>query len=364
MQKKNHITSLILAVAFLVATVFVSAGNVVQAQPRLWYDTSNPVTIASGTHMNIEALGVGGTASNQRITLNIANNATRTIDNLYYAAARQVHTSDNIGNKLDVKTFWATTATFGQGVFNQLSDTAPGATVGTLGLQIGQKNVGDFLTNGGGNPVARNFGVANDKVASVVMNANGIALNGGIAVSSVWGKNAQEFRVDVAGNGTVGSFTLDGGALTNGGTINNLIFGSGTYTYEGEGTVGTVSFNSANAFTAGSIDFNAGIYDLSNANLLWNTTIADLTSSMTWAWTDIFEVANTAAEFKGLEEIASFTVNGTSLAWGERTWVSGANYYLLFNESGLTAATPEPATLAMLGLGLAGLGVARRRMKK
>jgi len=31
---------------------------------------------------------------------------------------------------------------------------------------------------------------------------------------------------------------------------------------------------------------------------------------------------------------------------------------------GPDAATPEPATLAMLGLGLAGLGIARRRMKK
>ena len=44
---------------------------------------------------------------------------------------------------------------------------------------------------------------------------------------------------------------------------------------------------------------------------------------------------------------------------------SGSNPGFWVSDMGFRgAATPEPATLAMLGLGLAGLGIARRRMKK
>jgi len=48
-----------------------------------------------------------------------------------------------------------------------------------------------------------------------------------------------------------------------------------------------------------------------------------------------------------------------------QTWNSGTGCFVTFGADGMgTAAITEPATLAILGLGLAGLGYARRRMKK
>ena len=63
--------------------------------------------------------------------------------------------------------------------------------------------------------------------------------------------------------------------------------------------------------------------------------------------------------FHGLEEflLAGELVN---FAFGGNTLGQAFTFTLY----GASATTPEPATLAMLGLGLAGLGIARRRMKK
>jgi len=60
--------------------------------------------------------------------------------------------------------------------------------------------------------------------------------------------------------------------------------------------------------------------------------------------------------------------DGTStdwLAYGQ-TWTLSNGNFIAFNDAGMmnaAAVSPEPATLAIVGLGLVGLGLARRRMK-
>jgi hypothetical protein len=356
-------------VAVLAAVVLLLNFVVLQAQQQknYWIDEGG-----EGYEMyqqNIENYGFA--VGSQPIHFAVNN---QTISNLYYGNVRTV--TNYYG--LTVGTLWVTVDSVRglENSFRWINASGNEVSIGEVALYVG--NMVPFTG-------ARAFG--NENAVQVVLNDTiKVGAWAPAASFSVWNESKIEELVYNGGtyvnmnkNASIGTLVAgtsvdkDAGYW---GKVDNLAFAE-------SGGLLTIAADANFGF---SNDVNAGSYNLKNGNLVLDFTSLALAGTSFEDWTNAFIKAGYSkfswddlfgtGEVVGWDALNSLKINWRGDTEDVFTWVDGAQvfaanwsmnndgFFAVASTSVSNSGTPEPATLAVFGLGLAGLGLAARRVRR
>lgn len=280
-------------------------------------------------------------------------------------------------------------------LFNKANDTAITYCLPGAGLTCSGSETISIAGNG-----------STGSTGSTASELNGTTINGTPFPGSLFTSQTSTSMVGDAQNGATGSSSTSGNALVAPGddvTVSSKAFldgqsgGASGSSAQGltniQFLVTGASFRSQISFTA-VLDLLAGIGDPYNgaalAKVEWKLTLTDLNSSgnlkkLEWApnffsglnasnqfaatnnsdtdlFDDFYSLNNTAATLPSQSDV---DFGFTSKFFGiEANLLNGHNYSLGIvqtNSTSVSQVVPEPTTLALLGLGMLGMGAARRR---
>ena len=342
----------------LTAAVFVASSAVAQERREINEGTViNGVTVQWGQD---DVIVNGGNFQNGMIGGSITREVTNVTLNAGAGTGSSNQQGSTVTGSVDVK----------GGAFHNVA----GGTVGAFNLSPGGGFTNDGTVTGTGTVSG---GVLNNTGAVSALTQNdGTVHNSGkiTGVTTLSGTGTFNNR----SGGTLAELIYNGGTYNDqGGTIDSLTLGGNTGAAN-FGTVNSLSFSDTGSGILGitgtwsgdGFDF-AGINVSGTANLMKGGIALNLVgyendffaadNGLLFSLNDLF---GSSADIVGMDSLAFFAisfdgrdymVNGDDFGWGWRMDEFGNVSYS--NE------VPEPATLVMLGLGLTGLGLARRRRK-